>query len=110
MMMDYKNEMTSEKEVLDYIIQYATSSIHPQKIILFGSRARGDAKERSDYDIAFDAPNMKEDDWNRLCVDIVDQLPTLLNVDLIWLSQCKRKEFLDAIAKDGVIIYEKRIA
>lgn len=36
------------------IIQALLQRSKPRRIILFGSRARGDADERADYDIALD--------------------------------------------------------
>ncbi len=38
-------------ELIDYIVQKIVREIGPQKIILFGSRARGDAREDSDLDL-----------------------------------------------------------
>ncbi len=37
--------------LLDYIIQKIVAAIRPQKIILFGSWARGDARPTSDLDL-----------------------------------------------------------
>ncbi len=37
---------------LDLIIKAIAESISPTKIILFGSRARGDNNEKSDFDLA----------------------------------------------------------
>ena len=45
------------------------------RVVLFGSRARGDCRERSDIDIAvFGAP---PDSWS-FFVDALEELPTLL--------------------------------
>lgn len=38
-------------ELLAYIVQKIVDAINPQKIILFGSRARGDATPESDLDL-----------------------------------------------------------
>jgi|GEM_PF-3640618 len=40
-----------DKNILDKIIKAILQVIIPDKIILFGSQARGDAKIDSDYDI-----------------------------------------------------------
>ena len=37
--------------ILEKIVNTIVDSVHPQKIILFGSRAREDHNERSDYDV-----------------------------------------------------------
>ena len=38
------------------LIDYGIKTVDPDRVILFGSRARGDARENSDYDLAFDFP------------------------------------------------------
>lgn len=40
-----------DKKVLEKIVKAILQVITPDKIILFGSRARGDAREDSDYDL-----------------------------------------------------------
>ncbi len=37
---------------LDLIVKAIKETINPKKIILFGSNARGDSNERSDFDLA----------------------------------------------------------
>lgn len=53
-----------------------------EKIVLFGSRARGDYRSRSDIDIAILCPNASKEDWLSIC-DIVDHVETLLKIDCI---------------------------
>ncbi len=38
------------QNILDKIVHTIVESVNPQKVILFGSRARKDFKKRSDYD------------------------------------------------------------
>ena len=47
------------QQVIEEIIQIAKLN-HVEKVILFGSRARGDYKERSDIDLAFSGGNSSE--------------------------------------------------
>lgn len=44
-------EKTITPETIDFVRQTIVEAIHPQKIILFGSHARGDAKPDSDLDL-----------------------------------------------------------
>ena len=44
---------------LQHIIEKAVSDLNVSSIILFGSRARGDARENSDFDLAFKFYNRK---------------------------------------------------
>ena len=40
------------KEILDYILKKMVEKIHPEKIILFGSNAKGNSTVESDLDLA----------------------------------------------------------
>ena len=55
-----------------------------QKVILYGSRAKGTALERSDIDIAVSGVK----DFDTLS-DEVEDLPTLYSVDLLNLDTCR---------------------
>jgi len=41
----------ANKELLEYVINTIVSHFHPDRVILFGSHARGDAKPDSDLDL-----------------------------------------------------------
>ena len=53
-------------------------------IYLFGSRARGDNRERSDIDIAVFCPRATKKDWLSI-LNIVENADTLLMIDCIRL-------------------------
>ena len=69
---------------------------HAKKVILYGSRAKGTARERSDIDIAvagaehFDA-----------LVEKVEELPTLYRVDLLNMDTCRNDLLLEDIKQYG---------
>ena len=73
-----------------------------KKIVLFGSRARGDNKERSDIDIAISGGNVAE-----FITGIDEQINTLLMFDVIHLDGAMQSELRDVIEKEGIVIYEK---
>lgn len=72
------------------------------KVILFGSRARGDNRERSDIDLA-----IQGGDTVAFAAGVDEDIPTLLMFDVVDLDKPVQKELLDEIRKDGVVIYEK---
>lgn len=72
-----------------------------KEIILFGSRAKGTARERSDIDIA--VSGVKDFD---LLLDEVDQLPTLYTVDIVDLDTCRNHLLLEDIKEYGQEIYK----
>lgn len=72
------------------------------RLILFGSRARGDHKERSDIDLA--VYGMPEHNRAGFWLD-AEELPTLLKFDIVHISPGMNPDFLYNIEKDGVTLY-----
>lgn len=73
-----------------------------QKVILFGSRARGNFKEKSDIDLA-----VQGGDFIRFMLDVNEETSTLLKFDIINLDEEIQGELKEAIKKEGKIVYEK---
>lgn len=63
-----------------------------QEVILYGSRAKGTAMERSDIDIAVSGV----DNFESL-VEKVEELPTLFSVDLVNMDTCRNQLLLEDI-------------
>ena len=76
-----------------------------KKIVLFGSRARGDHKKTSDIDLAV-FPEPEFHSGARFNSE-VDDLETLLKVDLIVIDEQTGTELLERINKEGVMLYER---
>ncbi|MDC3415209.1 nucleotidyltransferase domain-containing protein [Terrihalobacillus insolitus] len=93
--------------ILNKIKEHSSKFIDIEKIILFGSRSRGDHDERSDIDIAVQAPNLSQYDWLNFSLVIREEMNTLLLFDVVWLEQAS-EELRAKIRKEGVIIYESR--
>ena len=86
------------------LVRFGIARLAPDKIILFGSRARGDHGESSDYDIvilgAFDPAQ-----WAAFAVESDERPLTLLKVDLLNYRDCN-EEYRKQIARDGKVLYE----
>jgi predicted nucleotidyltransferase len=104
-----------EQETIQKIIEIIVKEINPEKIIMFGSRAREDARDNSDYDICVIKEGI-EHERNKytkklyialhdvgeaidLIVETPDRFPKLIE----YKSYIYRH-----IQKDGLIIYEKQ--
>ncbi len=73
-----------------------------EKLILFGSRARGDYNKTSDIDLAVSGGNTVE-----FTLDVEECTNTLLKFDVVNLDGAVQKELLEMINKEGIVIYEK---
>lgn len=73
-----------------------------EKVVLFGSRARGDYKERSDIDLAFSGG-----EHANFILDVDELTSTLLQYDIVNLDGAVQKELLESIQREGILIYEK---
>ena len=74
------------------------------KVILFGSRARGDNTERSDIDIDI---AVYSGDFDSFYWDVKEKVHSLLSFDVVEADKPISEELKQEIEKDGVIIYEK---
>lgn len=85
------------KQIRDLAAQYDLC-----KVILFGSRARGDFKERSDIDLA-----VSGGDISGFALAVDEETDTLLQYDVVNLDSRVDKALLENIEKDGKVLYEK---
>ena len=112
------NKLNTEKitpELIDYIIEKIVREIHPEKIILFGSYARGDFNKVSDLDLFIIKDD--KDESSRMIRRKIDALlrGRKFGVDLLvrktkeveWNFRAQNPFYLYHIFKDGKILYEK---
>lgn len=72
------------------------------KVILFGSRARGDFRGKSDIDLA-----VSGGDGRGFSLDVEDMTWTLLSFDVVCLDRPVETALLKSIEKEGRVLYEK---
>jgi predicted nucleotidyltransferase len=102
-------------ELINYIIEKIVREIQPEKIILFGSYARGDFDRASDLDL-FIIKDGEESSrimrrkveallWGRrFPVDLIVRKPE----EVAWNFRAKNPFYLYHIFKDGKVLYEKK--
>ncbi len=73
------------------------------KVVLFGSRARGDNYDKSDVDIAvYGCSN-----FLRFSLAVEEEVWTLLTFDIVNMDKPVSNELKKEIKRDGVVIYEE---
>ncbi len=93
------------RTVIAKLVDFIAVIPEVHRVLLFCSRARGDAGERSDFDIAIDAPRLTRDHW----VDILhaaEDAETLLEIQLVDLRETDGK-FRSRVASEGIVLYER---
>ena len=73
-----------------------------EKVILFGSRARGDYKRASDIDLA-----VSGGDILRFALDVEEETLTPLKYDVINLDGKIQEELRRVIQEEGRVLYEE---
>lgn len=95
-------EETGIKQIVIEEIRDLARKYKVKKVILFGSRARGDFRIKSDIDLA-----VQGGDFVRFMLDVNEETSTLLCFDIINLDEDIQQELRQAIEKEGKVIYEE---
>lgn len=90
-----------KQQVLEEICELA--KLHQvEKVILFGSRARGTFQKTSDIDLA-----VSGGDKTMFSLDVEEKTSTLLTYDVVDLDSAIQDNLRKAIEKEGILLYEK---
>ena len=94
-----------EEILLNKIIYLINSVISPKRILLFGSRGKGTARDGSDFDIAIDSDQIETSKLRNL-KEKIEEIAGLYSVDIVFLNDVEdgfRKIILDT----SKVLYEK---
>lgn len=78
-----------------------------QRVWIFGSRARADWRERSDIDLAADAPSWGKDEFRQFA-DALTRLPLVYSVDAVHWQDKLTEPFAERIERDRKVFWEPR--
>ena len=89
------------ERVLQEILQFARDA-GVERLVLFGSRARGTHSERSDIDLA-----VYGGDFDAFYFRVQEETESLLEFDLIDMHRKVSPSLVEEIEREGIEIYEK---
>jgi predicted nucleotidyltransferase len=102
-----------DDDILRTIVQRLVDAVHPDRIVLFGSRARGEARPDSDYDVLVVGPSRER---------LLDRISRLYDAvgavgagkDLIWYTQEEVEDwsnvkaaFTTTALREGRVLYQR---
>ncbi len=101
------------EEILQEMVRRIVEAVHPDKIILFGSYARGEANENSDIDLMVVAPS--DAPLHRRTGPVLRALRGILfPKDVIWYTPEEiddwrgvRSHLVSRVMDEGRLLYEK---
>ena len=86
-------------EVLEFIVESA-KRYGLKKVSLYGSRAKGTYREKSDIDLAIEGGRIYDFEY-----DLEERCPTLLSFDFIDLTDDLPNGLAQRIQNEGVVLY-----
>ncbi|WP_022853917.1 nucleotidyltransferase domain-containing protein [Thermodesulfatator atlanticus] len=89
------------KEICDFLVR----RLDPEKIFLIGSRAKGQARKGSDFDLVLVCPPLSFREERKL-LEKLDEVAGIYSVDLLFWNKLS-PEFKKVVTEMGEIIYEK---
>ena len=90
-------------DIINEIKKICSKHSNIEKVVLFGSRARGDNNIKSDIDLAV----YSNGSLSEFIEDVENNTTTLLEYDFSDMKSINDEIFIKQVNKDGVIIYEK---
>lgn len=89
--------------IINEIIKICERHEYIEKVVIFGSRVRGDNDLKSDIDLAI----YSQQSLTEFVEDIEMNTKTLLEYDFSHMNTVKDQFFIEQVNKEGIIIYEK---
>lgn len=87
------------------VIDRGIAAGRPQRVLLFGSRARGEGRPTSDFDLAFEGVQEPKA-WQEFRLDQIYEPVCLFPLDLVRLETAP-SELQAEIRKDGVEVWRR---
>ena len=96
----------TEQEILEKIVEIISKYLPNSKIILFGSRAKGNNRPNSDFDVAVETEEPVPVRIKFNIQDELEALPTLKKFDIVYLNEVD-EDFKEIVLGSGRVLNER---
>jgi predicted nucleotidyltransferase len=93
---------------IDQIIKVFTKYPELEKVLIYGSRAKGNFKPGSDIDLTFIGDGLNQSILNKI-EDDIDDLFLPYTFDLSILKHISNDDFIAHVSRVGIVFYERGI-
>lgn len=93
-------------EILDWLRAVFVRYPDIDRVLIFGSRARGNYRNASDIDLAVLAPRMDDASFTRLWSEL-DDLPLVFTLDVLHWDRLPAGRIRDHVIRDGRQVYPR---
>jgi predicted nucleotidyltransferase len=90
------------EKIYKSLIAYFSKNMKIKKVILFGSRAKGNENKNSDIDLCIDCL----ENGRGTIVEEIDELIGIYSCDIVFFDSLN-EEIKKQINRDGIVIYSK---
>ncbi len=96
--------ITLQLKSLHPFLRLVTKKFHPEKVILFGSRARGDNLLESDYDLLFVSAEFKKYTIYERMVEVykLQDVPVVIDIVCLTPQEFKAQQKIEGVVRDAV--------
>lgn len=110
---DNRPAVQADPRVLDEIVRRLVAALAPERIYLFGSRARGDATEDSDYDVLVVVPQKVERPYELDQQALAALWDVRILVDVLVMARDRFESLVTVaaslpatVAREGQLLYD----
>ena len=101
------NEFGFRQKDMDFMMHLFREHSEIEKVILYGSRARGDFEHGSDVDLALEGNEITFETVSIVHSKLEEESPTYLWFDVLHFNTLKNQKLKDQIEKYGKVFFIK---
>jgi len=103
------NEYGLRQKDMEFLLNAFAELPEIEKVVVYGSRARGDYRNGSDLDLAIFGSEVSSSTILRLSSQLNGESPLLIKYDVLSINTLTNENLLNQITIEGKIMYERKI-